>query len=74
MFEDIPIKFFKGTHRIRDPKETIEINKNQKSIKKIYKKKKCKKIKKKKIFSQSTKNIDNSKSFSILKIAWKTGK
>ena len=26
MFEDIPIKFFKGTHRIRDPKETIEIN------------------------------------------------
>ena len=26
MFEDIPIKFFKGTHRVRDPKETIEIN------------------------------------------------
>ena len=26
MFEDIPIKFFKGTHRIKDPKETIEIN------------------------------------------------
>ena len=26
MFDDIPIKFFKGTHRIRDPKETIEIN------------------------------------------------
>ena len=26
MFEDIPIKFFKGTHRVKDPKETIEIN------------------------------------------------
>ena len=26
MFEDIPIKFFKGTHRVRDPRETIEIN------------------------------------------------
>ena len=26
MFEDIPMKFFKGTHRVRDPKETIEIN------------------------------------------------
>ena len=29
MFEDIPIKFFKGTHRIRDPKETIEINEDK---------------------------------------------
>ena len=47
--------------------ETIEINKNQKSLKKIYTKKKSKKIKNKKIFSQSTKNIDNSKSFSNLK-------
>mgnify|MGYP006874722407 CR=1 FL=1 len=26
MFDDIPIKFFKGTHRVKDPKETIEIN------------------------------------------------
>ena len=26
MFKDVPIQFFKGTHRIRDPKETIEIN------------------------------------------------
>ncbi|MBQ6813572.1 MAG: YcaO-related McrA-glycine thioamidation protein [Methanobrevibacter sp.] len=26
MFEDIPIQFFKGTHRVKDPKETIEIN------------------------------------------------
>lgn len=29
MFEDIPIKFFKGTHRVRDPKETIEINEDK---------------------------------------------
>ncbi len=26
MFEDIPIKFFKGTHRIKDPQETIDEN------------------------------------------------
>ena len=26
MFKDVPIQFFKGTHRIPDPKETIEIN------------------------------------------------
>ena len=29
MFDDIPIKFFKGTHRVRDPKETIEINEDK---------------------------------------------
>ena len=29
MFEDVPIQFFKGTHRVRDPKETIEINENK---------------------------------------------
>ena len=29
MFEDVEIQFFKGTHRVRDPKETIEINENK---------------------------------------------
>ena len=29
MFEDVPIQFFKGTHRIRSPKETIEINESK---------------------------------------------
>jgi len=32
MFKDIPIKFFDGTRRVKDPKETIEINEKKLKI------------------------------------------
>ncbi|MCQ2977116.1 MAG: YcaO-related McrA-glycine thioamidation protein [archaeon] len=32
MFEDVPIKFFSGSHRIRSPKETIETNEKKMKI------------------------------------------